>query len=140
MAIELVPLCTIRVQLRPPINVGAGPAGTRLISEIESADFTGDRLSGQLLGTAAADWAVLSADGIGVLDVRLTLRTHDGATVFVRYNGRLDASRGFPVTVYVAPLFETADERYSWLNRTQAIGKGSLHEDLSLDYEWYEAR
>jgi hypothetical protein len=29
MAIELVPLCTIRVQLKPPIEVGTGPAGTR---------------------------------------------------------------------------------------------------------------
>ena len=27
MAIELVPLCTIRIQLKPPIEVGAGPAG-----------------------------------------------------------------------------------------------------------------
>jgi len=27
-----------------------------------------------------------------------------------------------------------------WLNRIQAIGKGVVHEDLSLDYEWYEAR
>jgi Protein of unknown function (DUF3237) len=139
MAIELVPLCTIRVRLRPPINVGAG-SGTRLISEVESAEVTGDRLTGELLGLAAADWAVLTPDGTGLLDVRLTLRTHDGATVFVQYNGRLDASTGFPMAVYVAPRFETADERYAWLNRIQAIGKGSLHEDLSLDYEWYEAR
>ena len=34
-----------------------------------------------------------------------------------------------------------ADERYLWLNRIQAIGKGTLQEDgLSLDYEWYEVR
>jgi hypothetical protein len=39
------------------------------------------------------------------------------------------------------PRFETSDERYLWLNRIQAIGKGTLYEDgLSLDYEWYEAR
>jgi hypothetical protein len=25
MAIELVPLCTIRIQLKPPIEVGPGP-------------------------------------------------------------------------------------------------------------------
>ena len=27
MAIELVPLCTLQVQLKPPIEVGAGCAG-----------------------------------------------------------------------------------------------------------------
>jgi hypothetical protein len=139
MPIELVPLCTIRIQLKPPISVGAGPAGTRLITEVASAEFTG-RLAGELLGAAAADWAVLSPDGIGTVDARLTLRTHDGATVFVQYSGRLDASRGFPLTGYVAPLFETTDERYVWLNRIQAIGKGSVSEDFSLDYEWYEVR
>jgi hypothetical protein len=32
MAIELVPLCTMRIQARPPVEVGAGPAGTRLTS------------------------------------------------------------------------------------------------------------
>ena len=25
-------------------------------------------------------------------------------------------------------------------NRIQAVGKGTVHEDLSLDYEWYEIR
>jgi hypothetical protein len=113
-----------------------------MIIEVASADVTGDRLAGELLGGAAADWLVLSADGTGTLDVRLTLRTHDGAAVLVQYTGRLDASQGlqFPMTVYAAPRFETGDERYSWLNRIQAIGKGSLNADLSLDYEWYEAR
>ena len=45
-----------------------------------------------------------------------------------------------PATIYVAPRFETCGERYAWLNRIQAIGKGTVHEDLSLDYEWYEVR
>jgi Protein of unknown function (DUF3237) len=51
-----------------------------------------------------------------------------------------DLSEGLnlPLTLYVAPRFETGDERYMWLNRIQAIGKGIVNEDLSLDYEWYE--
>jgi hypothetical protein len=142
MAIELVPLCTVRIQLKPPMDVGAGPAGTRIIGELASAEFKGDRLAGELLGVAAADWLVISADGTGMVDARLTLRTDDGATIFVQYNGRMDFTKGFqfPVTAYVAPRFETGDERYAWLNRIQAVGKGSLDEDLSLNYEWYEAR
>lgn len=142
MAIELVPLCTLRLQLKPPIQVSAGPAGTRLIVELVSAQVKGDRLRGEMLGTAAADWMIVGPEGTGMVDVRATLQTDDGAIIFVQYNGRMDTSRGlqFPMTAYVAPLFETGDERYAWLNRIQAVGKGILYEDLSLDYEWYEAR
>jgi hypothetical protein len=142
MAIELVPLCTMHQQIRPPIDVGAGPAGTRLVFENASVQVKGDRLSGELLGSAAADWAVLGPEGTGTIDVRETLRTDDGAVIFVQFTGRLDASQGwqFPTTVYVAPRFETGDERYAWLNRIQAVGKGTFNEDLSLDFEWYEVR
>jgi Protein of unknown function (DUF3237) len=140
MAIELVPLCTIRMRLRPPVDLGAGPAGTRIIGEIASAEFKGDRLAGELLGAAAADWLLLGAGGTGLVDARLTIRTHDGATVFVQYSGRLDVTRGFPFAARVAPLFETSDERYAWLNQVQAVGKGSVTEDFSVDYEWFEVR
>jgi hypothetical protein len=142
MGIELVPLCMIQIQLRPPIEVGAGPAGTRLVFELASVHVKGDRLRGELLGAAAADWAVVGPEGTGTLDIRETLRTDDGATIFVQYQGRLDASQGlqFPMTIYVAPRFETGDERYAWLNRIQAVGKGILNEDLSLEYEWSEVR
>ena len=51
----------------------------------------------------------------------------------------LDALQ-FPVTVYDASRFETGYERYAWLNRIQAVGKGTFHDDLSVDYEWYEVR
>ena len=142
MAIELVPLCTMHLQARPPIEVGAGAAGTRIIFEIESVQVKGDRLSGEMLGTAAADWVTVGPEGTGTLDIRETLRTDDGAVIFVQYQGKLDLSRGmqFPMTAYVAPRFETGDARYAWLNRIQAVGKGTLNEDLSVDYEWYEVR
>ena len=87
MAIELL-LCTIRIQLKPPIDAGAGPAGTRMIFELASAQVKGDRLAGALLGAAAADWAVLGPEGTGTLDSRWTLRTDDGAAIFVQYHGR----------------------------------------------------
>jgi len=142
MAIELVPLCSVHAQLKPPIEVGAGPSGTRLIIEVASARLKGERLAGEMVGTAGGDWVLVGPDGTGTLDVRVAFRTDDGAVVFVQYNGRADVSQGInlPLTVYVAPRFETCDERYLWLNRVQAIGKGTVHEDFSLDYEWYEAR
>jgi hypothetical protein len=76
------------------------------------------------------------------IDIRATFRTHDGAIIFAQYLGRLDASQGLelPKTIYVTPRFETGDERYAWLNRIQAVGKGTVQDDLSLNYEWYELR
>jgi len=141
MAIELVSLCTMRIQGKPPIEIGTGPAGTRLVFEVTNVEVQGDRLRGQMEGIAG-DWILIGPEGTGTIDVRATLRTDDGASIFVQYNGRLDASRGLqlPMTVYVAPRFETGDERYAWLNRVQAVGKGTINEDLSVDYEWCEVR
>ncbi|HBZ70079.1 MAG TPA: DUF3237 domain-containing protein [Deltaproteobacteria bacterium] len=142
MAIELVPLGTVRVQLKPPIEVGTGPAGRRVIFEVTSARVQGERLRGEMVGAAAADWLLIGPEGTGSLDIRATIRTHDDATIFAQYYGRADLSRGLelPITIYAAPRFETGDERYAWLNRIQAIGKGIVHADLSLEWEWYEVR
>jgi hypothetical protein len=144
MAIELVPLCTAHTQLKPPIEVGPGCAGTRVIVEAASFQVKGDRLRAEMAGAAGGDWVLVGPEGTGTLDVRATLRTDDGAIIFTQFNGKIDSdlSQGLqlPVTVYVAPRFETGDERYAWLNRIQAVGKGTVHEDLSLDYEWYEVR
>jgi hypothetical protein len=47
MAIELVPLCTMRLQGKPAMEVGTGPAGTRMIVDCVSVKVLGDRLRGQ---------------------------------------------------------------------------------------------
>jgi hypothetical protein len=140
MEIELVPLCTMHVVVRAPIEIGAGPAGTRRIIENVSVQVKGERLSAEMLGVAASDWLVVGPEGTGMVDVRLAIQTDDGAAIFMKYNGRFDASQGSqdPVTVYVAPTFETGDERYAWLNRIQAVGKGIIRPDRTLDYEFYE--
>jgi hypothetical protein len=144
LSIELVPLCTLHVQLKAPIVVGAGCAGTRRIVEVASIAVKGDRLSGEMVGAASADWILIGPEGTATIDARVALRTDDGAIIFTQYNGKMaaDLSRGMklPATGYVAPRFETSDQRYSWLNRIQAVGKGTINEDFSLDYEWYEVR
>jgi|SRR5579871_3348665 len=134
MPLELEPLCTAEAELAKPITIGAGPAGIRIVYEVLEATFTGDRFRGRLKGRAAADWVTLSGS-VGTLDVRLTVETDDGALVFVQYRGRVSGGG----SIYVAPLFETGDERYGWLNAIQAIGKGQLEGDR-LRYEWYEVR
>ncbi len=94
MMIELVPLCTMRIQATPPVEVGAGPAGTRMVFEEAGIEVRGDRLRGQLEGSAS-DCVLVGPEGTGTVDVRVTLRTDDGAAIFVQYQGRVDLSRVF---------------------------------------------
>jgi hypothetical protein len=140
--IELIPLCTAVLDVAPPLAIGAGPAGGRSVGEIRAARLEGDRMNASLAGAAAADWMVLNGR-VGVVDVRLTVRTDDDALVYIQYGGRLDLANPAGMTAYVAPVFETGDERYVWLNAIQAVGKGRLvpgPDGTRLEYEFYEVR
>lgn len=140
---ELVPLCKATFGVTTALQVGDGPAGTRVVGEIASATVEGERLRATLAGAAAADWMVRTGS-IAVIDVRLTLRTHDDALIYMTYGGRLDlASPPGELFAYVAPTFETGDPRYAWLNRIQAVGKGLFvpaPDGGRLEYEFCELR
>lgn len=138
MAIELIPFGDADIGLAEPIMMPGTPSGTRAVVEITSAECKGQRLRAKLKGAAAADWAVVSPTGIGLMDVRLTLETDDGALIYVSYTGRVDLSGGLEgATAYTAPRFETGDECYAWLNRVQAVAKGVVTDGV-LHYEIYE--
>jgi hypothetical protein len=139
MTIELVPLCTMVVELADPLVLVNTPSGTRVIVEVESFTVVGDRIRGRNKGHAAADWLTIGPDGTGTLDVRATMETDDGVAVFAYYQGRRDFSEGMDAPLYTAPKFETGDERYAWLNKIQAVGKGAL-DGSTLTYEIYELR
>jgi hypothetical protein len=138
--LELVPLGGMVVELEPSLVVGVGASGERSIGAFRSVTVTGERLNATMAGPAAADFMIRTG-AIGAIDARLTLRTHDDALIYVSYRGRLDLSdrtAGFFATI--APLFETGDERYAWLNAVQAIGKGKLTLSADggrLDYELF---
>jgi hypothetical protein len=139
MGIELVPLGTMIAELRAPLVLSGMPGGARWIFEVESGRIEGDRLRGALKGTANADWLTIGPDGTGAVDVRALVETHDGALVFIQYDGRVDLSRGPGPPIFIAPRFETGDERYQWLNRILAVGKGSV-DASTLTYELAELR
>jgi len=138
---QFVPLCTMVVDLVPTLAVGTGPAGDRSVGGISGVTVDGERLKATLASPAAADWLVRTG-AIGVVDARLTLRTHDDALIYMTYGGRLDLSNpaaGF--YAFVAPVFETGDPRYVWLNGVQAAGKGKLTLSADggrIDYEFFQ--
>ncbi|MGZ4689480.1 MAG: DUF3237 domain-containing protein [Acidimicrobiia bacterium] len=142
MTIELVPLCTATVTLADPILIPDTPVGMRVIAEVAAWDVEGERINAHLRGSAAADWMSVSAAMLGTIDARGLLETDDGALIYTWYHGRLDLSEGpgaFPA--YSAPLYETGDDRYSWLNKIQAVAKGILSPDgKQLVYEICEVR
>ena len=110
---------------------------------IRSATVAGERINATLAGPAAGDFLVRTG-AIGVIDARVTLRTNDDALIYMTYGGRLDLSNpGGGIFAYVAPVFETGDARYAWLNAVQAAGKGRLTlsaDGGSLEYEIFEIR
>ena len=122
--IELKPLGTMEVELGETVDVGEGPKGARLVADVLSAKLTGDRISAELAINDAADWLTLSDNGsLGSLDVRMTLKTDDGAFIYVEYCGRMDMGAGL---IAAAPTFQTGAAQYSWLNRIQAVSAGSV--------------
>jgi hypothetical protein len=142
MTIELVPLCTATLTMATPIMIPDTPAGLRVIAEVEAWKVEGERLTAHLHGKAAADWLSVSPAMLGTIDVRAALETDDGALIYTWYHGRMDLSKGPGASpAYSAPLYETGDERYTWLNSIQAVAKGIVSEDgRQLVYEICEVR
>jgi steroid delta-isomerase-like uncharacterized protein len=118
------------------LDVGPTPGGHRRIVRVEGGTFAGSRLRGDVL-PGGGDWVLERNDGSRRLDVRVTLRTDDGALIYAYYGGmfhappdilqRLTAGEAVEESAYyfrTAPLFETASARYAWLNRLLAVGYG----------------
>ena len=130
-----------RVQLHlPPLDVGPMSDGQRTIFLVKGGTFSGPLLSGHVVPDAGADWIRIRPDGTGMLDVRFCLETDDNALLYVHWEGRVwtapeDAEYAFDVAkaddptgawryyFRAAPQFETADERYSWLNNIVTVAK-----------------
>src|SRR5499425_1218791 len=83
---KLEPLFRAVVEIAAPISVGMTPLGERRIIPITGGHFEGERLAGAVL-PGGADWQLVRADGSAVLEARYTLRTQDGACVYVRNRG-----------------------------------------------------
>lgn len=125
--IELVPLATMTVNSRVAGSISGGPMGSRrVLVELYDIRLEGERLNATQHGTLAGDWLIVGADDTAVLDIRFCVKTHDGAFIYVQTGGRADAKTfGSGGPTYLAPVFETSDPRYAWLNKVQAIAKGS---------------
>lgn len=129
-------LYEISMPLETAQDIGAAPGGHRRILYVKGGEFSGPRLKGQVL-PGGGDWTLGRTDGSSRLDVRITLRTDDDALIYACYHGILYAAPDVlrrlragevvdPADYYfrVVPFFETAVDKYAWLNRVIAVGVG----------------
>lgn len=117
-------LFTMSATLRPdPSVIANGPQGSRVVVVVTGGTFEGPRLRGTV-DNSGGDWVTVRADGTLQLDVRILLHTEDGAEILMTYLGiGVPGENG--LSLRTAPMFETGDERYAWLNNIQAVATGS---------------
>ena len=156
MKLETDFLFHYRCKLAPPIQSVGTPNGHRMVVIGTSGIVEGPRIKGRILPHSGGDWALIRADGTGALDVRLSVETDDGAIILMTYFGRMAASEenvnyaldfakpDDPAGVgryyfRILPLFETGDERYTWLNQIVTVGVGRTGDD-SVIYDVYEVK
>ncbi|MGO9628317.1 MAG: DUF3237 domain-containing protein [Xanthobacteraceae bacterium] len=124
------------VTVDPALELGDVGKGGRRIIPITGGDFSGPQLHGKVL-PGGADWQVLRNDGVAELEARYTLRTDDGALIYVRNHAlrhgppeimtALAAGRPVdPASYYFrgATFFETSDTRYAWLTKYITVCTG----------------
>ena len=130
-------LMMLHVNVATPQNIGAVPHGTRRTALLSGGAFEGPRLRGTVVPGGSADWLLLRADGVLEMDLRITLRTDDGALISMKSFGLRHGppevmaaiGRGEmvdPATYYfrTTPRFETAHPAYAFLNRLVAVASG----------------
>lgn len=117
-------LFTLHALTSAPAVIQNGPQGARYIVAVTGGTVEGPRVKGKIAEYPGGDWLTLRADGSFKLDVRLMIKTDDGADILMTYNG-IGVRTAASVAIRSAPLFETGDERYAWLNNVQAVGIGT---------------
>lgn len=141
-------VCSITATLGPPELIGPVPEGIRANFYITGGTIEGPKLQGKIR-PVGADWFTLRSDGIGIVDVRATAETDDGALIYAAYTGMTDAGEdGYDrylhgqvpalIPLRLTPRFSTAHPAYRWLNRLQCVGIGEIDmQRLEVRYDVY---
>ena len=149
--LKLDPLCEVEAHVTAPIPVGPSSWGNRLIFPVTGEGLVkGPRLNGRI-HHFGGDWGIIRADYCFELDVRIVIETGDGALIHAAYRGINPMTKAqvdrflageLPkgMVLYVTPRFETSHEKYQWLTRLQAVGRGGVEQDgdrFKVTYSWY---
>ena len=129
-------LFKIALEVPSILDLGETPYGRRRIARVGGGTFEGPKMKGRVLD-GGGDWLLLRRDGVLQLDVRQTLETDDKQHIYMTYRGyrhgpkdvidRLNRGEAVDPSLYyfrTTPNFETASEKYAWLNGICSIATG----------------
>ena len=129
-------LCDMELTVEDAYLPGKTPVGNRRIIRVTGGKLRGEKLNAEVI-PGGDDWITVREDGTIIQDVRILLNTDDNALILMNYRGvrtgpkevlgRLDAGELVDPSEYyfrTAPIFETADPKYDWLNRKIFVSNG----------------
>ena len=115
----------------------------------------GPKINGRII-PPGGDWVRVMPAGNVRIDVRQTVKTDDGALIYISSNGVISYTKeswdrlmkGEVLTAkdhyfITAPTMQTSAEKYAWLNHVQCIGKVvevKLGENAFLKYDIFIVR
>jgi hypothetical protein len=126
-------LMTYVALLDPPYPID----NTLLIVNVQPGGWAkGPKINGTFIAPGG-DWLQILPSGALRLDVRATLKTDDGALIYISYNGIIQHSaesaeklgKGELLTTkdipyfITTPTFQTSSDKYAWLNSLQLVNK-----------------
>lgn len=127
-------LTRFEIEAAGRFQLGKAPRGRRVIDFIGRGLFDGPKLKGRVIDGADH---LLMAQGASIPDVRMGLKTDDGAVIAMRYTGIVwappDVMQRIVKREPVAPAeyyfrtivqFECGAPAYEWLNRCVCVGVG----------------
>jgi hypothetical protein len=129
-------LARFKVDLTAPIwELGkTSDLGQRRIVPITGGSFHGPQFNGEILNNGA-DWQVVTADGVAIIDTRYLLKADDGSLIYLQTRGyrygppevMAEVAKGHTVdpNKYYFRMymnFETSSKKYAWVNHALAVG------------------
>jgi hypothetical protein len=139
---QLEHIMSYHARLTDPEVIGPLPEGVRVNVYLTGGEIIGPKLSGKFR-PVGGDWLTIRRDGVGILDVRATMETNDGALIYYSFCGTIDLGedgyeqflQGRPlasgIPIRMSPRFLTSHSNYSWLNRLHCIGIGQAFVERS---------
>ncbi len=139
--VALRPLFELRAQVGVPVVGHESARGLRRVVPVLGGTFEGERLRGTIL-PGGADHQLIRPDGVVELDVRLALRTDDGASLYMTVLGvrsasaevtaRIAAGEDVDPSLYYfreAIRFETGEPGLAWMNGRLFVATGVRRPD-----------
>lgn len=138
-----------------PLEAQPIDTGLTIFNVLDGGWVKGPKINGTLL-SPTADWLRTMPDGTLRADVRGTIKTDDGALIYITYggvihypgnslerlmNGELLTAEDFYFVT--TPNLQTSAEKYAWLNKVQCVGRAAevqVGEKSFVKYDIYVVR